>query len=352
MSWQNTNTSKKVISITKPLEQEQELLDSIPENAIVTAHTRTTKTAKITYVLDKKEDINNTIANIRTNTKPIKLERVPLKVDNSEGEVLAIANIADFHLNRFVDGSVTNGVDYDLETAKNTFMCIVDKMVKNMKARKVTRIILNLAGDFLNSDTKNATTTAGTPQDDDVTWQHAFITATGLLEYACKEFSKIAPVEYYYVRGNHDEQTGFYLTAWLDARFSSLDSVNIDISPKPRHVITHGTNIIILTHGDKESARVGNLPFVEQNARVKVSDATNIEVIMGHLHSTFAATIGNGVKLYRLPSACPVNDRWSYDKSFFSHPGASVTYYDDCDRIAEDYINTKRIMESIIYSQN
>lgn len=347
MSWQNTNTNKKVISITKPLSDEQELLESIPSNAIITAHTRTTKTVKVTYVLDKKEEISETIARIKTNTKPIRLDRIPLK-DKDEG-MLAIVNIADFHLNRFVDGSATNGVNYDLDKAKSVFMHTVDKIVKNMRAKELSRIILNLAGDFLNSDTKNSTTAAGTPQDDDVTWQHAFVAATGLLEYACKEFSKLAPVEFYYIRGNNDEQAGFYLTTWLDARFRNFDAVKVNVSPKPRHVITHGTNVIVLTHGDKESSRVMNLPFIEQQSKTMLSEATNIEVITGHFHSTYALNTGNGVRLYRLSSACPVNDRWSYDSAYNSQSEATVLYYDEYCRVAKDYVNTKKILNNLEY---
>ena len=345
MSWQNQNVSKKVVTKVVPLDQEEELLQSIPENAIITAHEQNTKTARITYVIERavvpEEPISVTV-------KPIKLDRKPIKDKVFEGH-LAVVNIADFHLNRKCYADENSHRDYDIQTAVSVFTHSIDEVVKTQKQKKIKRIILNTAGDFLNSDTIYGTTTAGTKQNDAVNWKHAFYHGTALLEYALLKLSNIAPVTYFYVAGNHDRQVGFYLTSWLAARFVNVDSVEVLDNPNIRETVSHGSNVLIFTHGDCEGSRIKNLPYIDPKSKVLLSGATNIEVLSGHFHSN-QVKVDKGVRYETLSSACPVSDSWTYESGYGgSKPEITIFYYDETDRVGSDSINTLRVLERIPY---
>lgn len=358
MSWQNQNINKKVYTIARPLSDEESLMNSIPESATITAIEKSTKTIRVTYVEDKTFTIEDIISANHMTVKPIKLDRVGTKKDNSSRKtktikctenVLAVLNIADFHLNRRIFSNET-GYKYDINIASELFMRIIDKAVERLSQNpyNIEKIILNTAGDFVNSDTIAGTTTAGTRQVNDVTWKQVFKHATALLEYAILRLSNVAPVEYFYVAGNHDEQVGFYLTSWLSARFKETPNIIINDSPKTRKVIAYNKNLLIFTHGSNEGSRAIDLPFVEPEAYANVSNATNIEVITGHLHTNTVKT-ERGVRWEILNSACPALDEWTYDKAFGAGTSEStIMYYNKRSRIQCDSINSTDIFESII----
>lgn len=354
MSWMNQNTSKKVFTITRPLEEEAELRASIPEDAVITAIKRSTKTVSITYVMSNVVTLED-IQKINATIKPIKFDRTgAIKYNDSKTKrihcterAMAILNVADFHLNRLIYGDECYGQDYNLEKASNLFIDIINEAEIRLRsnAYNLDKIILNTCGDFLNSDTINGTTTAGTMQFNDVTWKKVYAKAATLLEYAIARLSTIAPVYYYYVKGNHDEQVGFYLTTWLNARFLNEPNVFINDSPKPRHVINYGNNIIIITHGETEAGRAIDLPFMEPESIERLSQASNIEVLSGHLHSN-QVSCKNGVRWEVLSSACPVQDTWTYGKGYDGlRQEASIIYYNNDCRVQQDIINTKLLFE-------
>jgi hypothetical protein len=358
MSWQNQNINKKVYTIAKPLAEEDSLMNSIPETATITAIERTTKTIRVTYVEDKTFTIDDIIkANIMT-VKPIKLDRIGTIKDNSSRKekriictekVLAVLNIADFHLNRRIFANEVK-YNYDINIASEVFMRIIDKAVERLKqnAFNIEKIVLNTAGDFINSDTITGTTTAGTQQINDVTWKQVFQKATALLEYALIKLSNVAPVEYFYVAGNHDEQVGFYLTSWLAARFKDTPNVEINDSPRTRKVISHKKNLLIFTHGSNEGSRAIDLPFVDPEAYSRISDATNIEVLSGHLHANTVKS-ERGVRWEILNSACPALDEWTFGKAYGGNIlESTIMYYNDRNRVQCDSINSIEILENII----
>lgn len=352
MGWQNQNTSKKVFKFSRPLDQEDELMRSIPPDAIVTEFERNTKNVKVTYVIDNSVSMKQILEHNAENVKPLKLDRVPSDVKNKPRKptkqikyldnVSVVINIADFHLNRKVFGNAQYDLSYNLEDASNLWIALIDQCAMQLRScpYHIENIVLNTCGDFFNSDTINGTTSHGTVQTNDVSWKEVFTRATELMEYAIRTLSNIAPVEYFYVRGNHDEQAGFYLTSWLDARFRKIKNVKIHLSPKPRQVYEYGSNLLIFTHGESEGSRTIDLPFVEPNVRDNGKAYTNVEVISGHLHSNTVKQ-ERGVRLEVLNSACPIQSDWEYGKAFdtrFSE--ATIMFYNNKKRIQQNHIDT------------
>lgn len=361
MSWQSVSTRKRVVSRTVPLEEKWALKKEVEEMAeaglcFINNETETTKTFKINYVVEKqevtieaiKELFNDSIKPIKLNGGKVEKEFKPTKEKRFLcGEpVMAILNIADFHLNRHISGESSYGDDYDLEKAESVFKNIIDEAKIRLKKNGhcIEKIVLNTCGDFLNSDTPQHTTTKGTLQNDDLNFKQALHKACDLLEYAIYELSTIAPVEYYYVAGNHDETLGYALTLYLSARFRDIPNVTIDISSNSRATIEYGTNVIVIAHGDSEGIRAMDLPFVEPSARKKFSEATNVEILTGHIHSPSVKS-KNGIRWETLDSACPVGDEWTYSQGFDTFSSeASILYYNNKYRVQQDFINTKQFL--------
>ena len=360
--WQNLNTKKKVQTKTVPLHQMDELRDEIyalqeQGLCIVNSEVESTKTYKISWVTTKEELTEDAIrALMNKNVSPIKFAPIANKKKVSkkavekrfktEDNVMAIVNLADFHFNRMVVGADGFGIDYNIDKAEEVFRKIINeaksRMMKN--SHNVERIILNTAGDFLNSDTPLRTTTNGTPQVDSTTYRTALQRACNILEWGLLELSKIAPVEYYYVAGNHDEQQGWAITLFLEGRFRENPNVTVDTSSRSRATINYGGNVIVMAHGDCEGRRAMDLPFNEPEAKRLVSRTTNMEVLTGHVHDVNVSK-KNGVRWEVLSTSCPVPCDWTYDKAYNSNPEATIFYYDKEYRVQQDTIYTRKFVE-------
>lgn len=353
--WLNGDLKKFEKVITKPIEYADDIYNEVPNNAVITAETETLKTKRIKYVLTN--DLTpERIIELNKSVRPIKLDRKNRIIDNTKQKqkrincidtTMAVINIADFHLNRKIWGKAGFNKDYTMDIAKEVFKDIIDEAETRLKASpyRIEKIVLNTAGDFLNSDTIQGTTTHGTHQEVDVDWQEAFLIAQELLSYAIIKLSNIAPIYYYYVGGNHDQMSSWYLTSWLAARFINTENVFIDENPKIRQTIKYGSNILILAHGDNEGTRAIDLPLNEPEARKEFSESTNIEVIVGHGHN-INIKHKNGIRLEMLNSACPIGDRWTYEMAFENNrTEATIMYYNNSERIQCDTINTKKFVK-------
>lgn len=355
--WLNGNLKKFEKVITKPIEEADELFNSIPENAVITAETQTTKTIKIKYVLTNDLTPERILELNKKSVTPIKLDRKNKRINNTDQKqkritcidtVMAVVNIADFHLNRKIWGKAGYNDSYTIEVAKEVFKDIIDEAMIRLRAcpYRIEKIVLNTAGDFLNSDTIPGTTTNGTLQNNDVSWQEAFLVAQELLSYALIKLSTVAPVYHYYVAGNHDKMAGWYLTSWLNGRFLNTENIFVDDSPKIRQTVRYKNNLILLTHGDMEGKRAIDLPFNEPNARKEFSSCTNIEVLVGHGHNVHIEH-KNGIRLEMLNCSCPVGDQWTYEMAFGNiDTEATIMYYNEESRIQQDTINTKKFLHS------
>lgn len=352
--WLNGNLRKFEKVVTRPIEEANDLYRSIPENAVITAETQTLKTIRVKYVLTNDLTVDR-IKELNKSVKPIKLDRKNVKIDNSQNKtkrvkcidnVMAVVNIADFHLNRKVWGKAGYNKDYTVDMAKEVFKDIIDEAEIRLKSSpyRIEKIVLNTAGDFLNSDTIEGTTTHGTLQDTDVNWQEAFKIAQELMSYALIKLSTIAPVYHYYVAGNHDKMSGWYLVSWLAARFMGVENVFIEESPKIRQTVIYKGNVIVFAHGDNEGNRIIDLPFNEPEAREAISKATNVEVLTGHGHNVKIET-KNGVRSEMLNCACPVGDEWTYEQAFGNgRTEATIMYYNETGRVQQDTIDTKKFL--------
>lgn len=234
------------------------------------------------------------------------------------GDNVAIVTIADLHLGKLA-WKLETGENYDHKIAKKRFFYIIDSAINRIKAvnamgNSIEKIIFFWSQDFFHFDTCDATTTAGTRQDTDVRWQKLFYMGCQMLSEAIKELSRIAPVETFYTRSNHDEKNGFNAILYLDAFFTGDENVMIDTSPIGRKYIQYGINLFGFGHGDKEGKRISSLMAIE--APKQWGDTTSREFFLGHFHKRHTVEDDEGGVVLRYLASPTSTDAWHYTSGF------------------------------------
>tara|TARA_R110002020_G_scaffold9719_3_gene38112 strand:+ start:56 stop:1270 length:1215 start_codon:yes stop_codon:yes gene_type:complete len=214
------------------------------------------------------------------NHKPLKINK--RSVNATKGSYMLEVNIFDLHFGKLCWNGET-GEDYDTKIAAERFHNAIDDLVAKAQFHNVEKIVFPVGNDFFNSDSLNNTTTAGTPQDEDLRWQKTFTNGRRLIVDGIEKLLQVAPVDVVIVQGNHDFQRSFYLGDSLTAWFRNVPEVNIDNSASPRKYVRYGSNLIGLTHGNNE--KVAELPILMASEQKGLwADTKFHEWHLGHFH--------------------------------------------------------------------
>tara|TARA_R110002012_G_scaffold77863_3_gene198572 strand:- start:5890 stop:7119 length:1230 start_codon:yes stop_codon:yes gene_type:complete len=191
-------------------------------------------------------------------------------------------SIFDLHFGKLCWGGET-GEDYDTKIASKRFLAAIESLLEKSKGFDIERIIFPIGNDFFNSDSLNNTTTAGTPQDEDLRWQKTFRRGRQLLIQGIDMLSQIAPVDVLVVQGNHDFERAFYVGDVLEAWYHNNENVVVDNNANPRKYKKYGECLIGFTHGNNE--KIANLPLIAAHEKPKEWATTKYrEMHLGHLH--------------------------------------------------------------------
>jgi len=183
----------------------------------------------------------------------------------------------------------------------------VDDLVYKAKNHNITKILLPIGNDGLNSEGKRKTTTAGTPQTDTINWKDSFRIYWYTLCDIIKKLSNLAPVEVLVVTGNHDEERMFYIGDVLSAYFTNDPDVTINNNGEYRKYFEYGVNMLMFTHGDKE--KIADLPLIMATENPLMFSRTKYrEIHLGHMHKEMSNEY-RGIKVKFLPSIC-TTDEW------------------------------------------
>ena len=193
------------------------------------------------------------------------------------------------------------------------YLKVLERLVARASGFEVERILLPIGNDGMNSEGLRKSTTAGTPQDDNMGWRESFRGYWQLMQHAIIYLSNVAPVDVIIVQGNHDYERMFYVGDLLYARFSNNPNVTIDNSLNERKYYQYGTNMILHFHGDKvKSDKIPLLMATEQP--VMWSETTFREAHLGHYHKEMLNEF-MGTKVRFIPSICG-NDEWHKNKAY------------------------------------
>lgn len=206
-----------------------------------------------------------------------------IKYKKTKQNNLLEINIADLHLGKLCWAPET-GSNWDTKIASKTFLSCLSEAIQRASAFEYSRILFPIGNDFFNSDNLYNTTTAGTPQQDDIRWQKTVKSGRELLITAIDFLSQYAPVDVLVVQGNHDFQRMFYVGDTLELWYSNSKNVTVNNSPRVRKYYQYGLNLIGFTHGKEEPIKDLPLIMAQEAPREMWASTRFREMHLGHMH--------------------------------------------------------------------
>lgn len=254
----------------------------------------------------KKSDVDSVtefIESYKSTYVPLKKDEIFINNKYSEKDTLFLS-ISDFHLDKL---HVTS--DNSLEDRCSLYMDMVKTIVlKAYASNNIDKIVYCVGNDFFNTDNKNRTTTAGTPQEVITTTENAYEVGFDLHVNAIsfiKQFCNVLDVVL--MPGNHDSLMSYCLTHALSMYFRTDDNINFDITPNIRKAIKVGNTAIMLCHGDGPNMKKLPLMFASEFSQLW-GETKYHECLIGHIHAGQESEI-DGVKVTVIPSLSGT-DKW------------------------------------------
>jgi len=206
----------------------------------------------------------------------------------------------------------TTGNDYDLSIAAD----LVGKTASRLIGRSgdACRRTIVLAGDTLHFDTISGTTTGGTYIDRDSRLQKTIEMAVSSIAGVIELSADSLPTDVVFVPGNHDTAMAWALQKIFAERYRDDRRVSVNTEFAARKYLTHGGNLVGVTHGDKARKKLAGLMAIE--AAAAWSKCRHREWHVGHLHNQ-SAEVGtiDGVIVRTAPTIVPP-DSWHVDMGF------------------------------------
>jgi predicted GIY-YIG superfamily endonuclease len=221
------------------------------------------------------------------------------------------------------------GEDYDVEITETVYQNAVVDLVAHAERYRLDRILFPVGSDFFHVNNADSTTRAGTLQDVDGRWAKVFEAGCAAVINAIDYCREHAPVDVFYVPGNHDFDTAWHLALYLKAWYRHDKAVIVDAEPTSRKYRSYGVNLIGFTHGNEE--KHADLPTIMASEVPEQWAAAQVrEWHLGHYHKVketrhvTADTFGS-VRVRVLPSLSGT-DAWHYRKGYVGNMRAAEAY--------------------------
>lgn len=241
-----------------------------------------------------------------------------LDMDEEEKDMVDVEiSIADFHLaKKTLEGE-------DIQTKKEQYMTVLSDLVgKTMSNFIINKIVFPISNDFFHTDNYQNQTTAGTPQDVLVGYDHEYEEGFDLLVEAISYLTAAcANVEVILVQGNHDRTKSFYLAHALEVFFKSNERVKFQREHSTTKCTLLGNTFIGYHHGN---CKIDELPllFATGKDASKFGNALFREIHTGDKHHYMAKEI-KGVRIQQMPSLSGT-DRWHADNNYVNNIRAGI----------------------------
>lgn len=255
--------------------------------------------------------------------KQIRTPSIVRQISKSASGNCAEISIFDLHLGKLAWGKETLWENYDSRIAEDLFSSALQALLERIAPFRPERIVLPIGNDLLHYDTKQITTTAGTPQNTDGRYHKMFQSARRMVTKAINDARAIAPVYVPVVPGNHDTLGAYHLGDSLSCYFHTAKDVVIDNEPTLRKYFEWGAAMVLFTHGDK--GKPPNYPLLMAREQPDMWARTRYrEVHTGHLHQTRVQEF-HGVRVRILPSLCAA-DAWHSENMFVGNLRSSEAF--------------------------
>lgn len=254
------------------------------------------------------------------------------KVINSNwtDESMLVINLPDLHFDKrdMEDSTIESNIDRYFQVLKY----LVNKAYHSSNLKQITFVIGN---DVFNTDSIYDTTTNGTPQRCNTTWNTAYEKVFDAMVQSIALLSKFAEhVHVVLIQGNHDRTKSYYMAHALENYFRADTSISFDRTPNINKAVVWGNSFVGFNHGDNLNDKLP-LAFAQEFYKLW-GQCKYHDIYLGDKHHNneklFNKKImqndGNqGVKLRILPSLSKP-DRWHDDNLFRSRQSGIAIVYD------------------------
>ena len=235
-------------------------------------------------VLSMRKQLEGILGDIRAEAQRLK---APLWSPPEPTARAVSLYVPDLHLGKLA-WAPESGNHYDSDIAAHLYLSICRALLEDAAHYRPELVVLPIGSDMLNVDSGKNMTTAGTPQDVDGRHIKTFQRCVRLIRQVIEEviLPTGARVRLVRVRGNHDEESSFYLGEVLKAVYENWPQVELPAEHEwlqARQYWRWGKVLVMYAHGDTEKR--GELPQIMANERRK--DWAEIlfpEAHTGHLH--------------------------------------------------------------------
>jgi hypothetical protein len=245
-----------------------------------------------------------------------------LRLKKPDPVLLELA-IPDLHVGKLAWAPETGYGDYDIRIAEQLFTDAVESLLARTSSFHPDRIVLPLGNDLLHRDTKQGTTTQGTPLDTDSRYHKTFSTTRRMLTRTIDRLREVAPVTVVMVPGNHDTLSTFHMGDSLECYYRNTPDVSVQNSPACRKYVGYGAVALMFTHGHLGKPADWPLLFATEQPEM-FAKATFREIHTGHLHTT-RLTEKMGVRVRISPALCGP-DAWHADNQFVGNLRGAEAY--------------------------
>lgn len=268
------------------------------------------------HIIDARAEIASLLADAKRQIRrPAFLRRAPRR---ESGYMLELP-ITDLHVGKLAWSAETGYQNYDSKIAQGLFEEALATLVARTRSFEFEQILFVVGNDLFHADTKQGTTTAGTPLDTDSRFHKTAQRIRRMMTTAIDGLRELAPVKVVMVPGNHDTLAVWHLGESLECFYHRAKDVAIDNDPTMRKYHQHGRCMLMFAHGNR--GKLADYPLLMAQERPTMWGATvHREAHTGDKHHKKTITTAdteeyNGVRVRILPALCPP-DAWHSEGHF------------------------------------
>jgi len=259
------------------------------------------------------------------------------KARSTHKQRAAIINLFDAHLDKIASLDETDS-QTTIEDNEILFEAAFDELLESIAIKNPEVIIIPLGNDFWHTNNSSLGTKKGTPLADRVheTDMPAFRRGLNLIRRCIDKARQIAPVELFFISGNHDKDRVMYLLECLMVAYENQSDVTVHDSRKARQYYRYGSWLCGFTHGDnqRKAKDLPSLMSTDKDARKHWSDIKQGVYFLGDIHHERRYDY-RGCSVLYLRSTHPADDQWHWNKGFTAVPATAYGFVYDKDGTRE-----------------
>jgi hypothetical protein len=268
----------------------------------------------------------------------------PKRLNKNTGKYMLEVSLFDAHFGKLCWEQET-GDNFDLKIAEKIYQEAVEDLIAKTKGWDIESIIFPVGNDFFHINSPdNVTPTNKNPLDVDDRLPKVFETGFMATVKAIDYCLGVAPVDVYWIPGNHDPETSYYLCRILKEHYRKSKDVDVDISPKTRKYVQYGVVCLMFAHSPKINQKAG-LPLIMAAEQPEMwGKAKHREIHTGHYHKAteiqFVAGDTYGPVRVRVLPSLTGTDLWHYEQGYVKTMRAAEAYLWHKERGYEGHFST------------